>query len=165
MPSPSEGQEKQKQPLPHIQMTWGEVEEAVSILLGQLKEDGFVPEMIVGVGKGGIIPAVLLHQQIPSARFETIQIQSYSGMFSTGPKIVGAVPNIPNLEGVLIVDDILETGTTRDYLQLMYPKATFAFMVCRQKMAGTCKYRGKIYTPGWVDFPWERKLTATEVAF
>lgn len=148
-------------------MSWEDVHEAMATLLGTLKEADFVPEMIVGVGKGGIIPAVLIHQHFPEARFETIQVASYGKEFyQTEPRIVGALPNIPNLDGVLIVDDILETGATRNYLQLMYPKAKFAFMTCRQKMAGECIFRGSIVGPNiWAEFPWEQPITPNEVAF
>lgn len=147
-------------------MTWADVERSIDILLGQFKSDGYVPRTIVGVSKGGVIPASLIHQVFPRARFDTIGVRSYTGEFiSEGAKFTqdSPPPSIWNDKYTLIVDDIIETGGTSELLRKTWPNATQAFMVCRHTMASKCYYRGLIYGPGWIDFPWERKIDVEAV--
>lgn len=160
-------QEHPEVDLPHIEMSWNEVEEAVANLLGQFKEDNYIPKAIVGIAKGGIIPASLIHQAFPKAVFYSLQVSSYDEFFQHSPRVIGDYPEVLRYtdQSILVVDDIFESGATYEYLAQRWPHVTYAFMVCRQKMAGRCRYRGKIYGPGWIDFPWERKMVPTEVAF
>lgn len=150
----------------HHKMTWTEVEEAIATLLGQFKEDNYAPSHIIAVAKGGVIPATLIHQAFPDAHFDTVYVRSYSGEFiNKAPRIIGKRPAAFNYEGTLIVDDILETGATSGYLKETWPKATYAFMVCRYSQAGNCIYRGRIQGPGWIDFPWEPAVEPVEIPF
>lgn len=154
-----------RNPHAHFDMSWVDVEEGISTILGQFREAEYSPEVILAVAKGGVIPASLIHQAFPTARFHVIHVGSYDEFFQHTPRLLGAPPALnPNAE-VLIVDDILETGATRDFLQNIYTNATFAFLTCRHTMAEHCRFRGKIYPSGWVSFPWERELSATEVPF
>lgn len=148
-----------------IDMSWDDVNSAIANLLGQFKEDNYRPSHIIAVAKGGVIPASLIHQAFPTACFSAIYIRSYVGFETTPPVVVGGVPHAVAWSQTLIVDDILETGTTRDFLMKLYPMATYAFMACRWSQAGNCRYRGYIAPPGWINFPWEKTINPIETPF
>ena len=147
-------------------MTWQDVEECIDVLVGQFKDVGYEPKAIVGVAKGGVVPATLLHQVYPRATFHTIGVTSYTGIISGSVRFTqNCEDNIPDNTSTLIVDDILDSGATMEFLQTFFKASTFAFMTCRQKNAGKCHFRGRIYPEGWVDFPWERAVQPVEVPF
>lgn len=148
------------------QMSWQQVLEAMEFILGQFEEDNYRPLWIIGVGKGGVIPANLIHQHFPDAFFATIQVKCYTSEFvCEAPRFLGPIPNFPATPKTLIVDDIYETGQTYRFLHTRWPHCTYAFMSCRAANAGQCKYRGKLWEPGWVEFPWEKKLEPVEIPF
>lgn len=151
----------------NISMSWDDVHDAVATLLGQFKEAKYFPLTIIGVSKGGVIPATLIHQAFPKADFYTVGVKSYCEFFQTAPEFSQAVPSdlILDYPTTLIVDDILETGGTKQFLANWRPMATFAFLACRSSVAKQAQFKGKIYGPGWVDFPWERKIEPAEIPF
>ena len=139
-----------------IEMTWTDVEEAVGRLIGQFRETNYVPNRIVGVAKGGVIPASLIHQAFPKATFSTIHVKSYAhDLVPKEPEFLD-VPNYqPNDPGTLFVDDILDSGGTHNFLKKKWPSATYAFMSVRDKNIHLARYQGWIWGRGWIIFPWE----------
>lgn len=150
-----------------LQMQWEDVEEAIARLLGQFKEDAYTPTFIVGVAKGGVIPASLIHQHYPDAAFGIVHMKSYGGEFlAREPEFVGINSfNAPDAQSTLIIDDILDSGRSYDFLRSQFPNSTYAFMSVRHNKVTEVKYHGWIWGEGWVDFPWERKLAPIVPAF
>lgn len=139
-----------------IEMTWQDVEVAIGRLLAQFGEASYEPKHIVGVTKGGIIPAALIHQAFPAATFGTVHVKSYAhDIVPKDPEFVETPHYHPNHPETLFVDDILDTGGTNKFLRKKWPNATFAFMSVRDRNVHDAQYHGWIWGRGWIIFPWE----------
>lgn len=155
----------------NINPTWDEVETATKSLVNLMLGDGFEPERIVGISRGGLIPAVVASQMM---NIPLIPI-SYSSKTGAGDQRnhANVVPSIPGdiLSGtgmgitkpkLLIIDDIADSGRTLAEVNnfyvgsghevriiVMYFKESSVFM------PDYTYYQIPEDAP-FVNFPWER---------
>lgn len=151
-------------------MNWSEATIAIENMITdiiQMNHPHQQVKYILGVGKGGIVPAALLWQIFPDAIFRTIQVRTYpEGVLKTPELVSNSVPpefsdGTLNDPGTIVVDDICDSGATFEFLHNYLPKAQFACVLARANTAYTAQYVGKT-APGdwWVHFPWEAIQTA-----
>lgn len=107
-----------------IYFTWEDVKKGIHSFTAEIREYDY----ILGISRGGIIPATLIHQVYDKAEL----------------KIVDAYANVDEYKDkkVLIVDDIRDSGRTLAYFQKELPQAEVFVLVAK-------------HDPGWVVFPWE----------
>ena len=118
-------------------------------------------DLIVGVQKGGLVPAVHL-SYIFNAEFAVLNWSSKPGRIrdSNNFLIVDAINQYRN---VLIVDDICDTGVTFKQILETYPDVHTASLVYNNINIKnfTPTYFGweinRNDTPEWIDFWWEKK--------
>jgi len=116
-----------------IYYTWPSIEGACLDIARQLYKDDWKPDYIVGITRGGAVPAVLLSQymHIP---MQPLQVSfrddstcvSDLGMaedaFGYHPIDGGLASSNPNLrKKILIVDDINDTGQTIEWIKKDWP--------------------------------------------
>jgi hypoxanthine phosphoribosyltransferase len=100
----------------NIVLSWQAVDEYISKIEGQIRESGFAPDYIVGIVRGGAIPAVLLSHRlgIPvvmvhwNTRDKGIDRRESNAWLSEDINF--------NNKKVLVVDDIVDTGLTIEEL-------------------------------------------------
>jgi hypothetical protein len=95
---------------------------ANSVRLGrQVWDDGFRPDFLIGIWRGGTPPAIIIHEFLRMRGIEpyhtTIKTQSYRGMRrgDGGVEIKGLEHVIDVIEShhqLLLVDDVFDTGHT-----------------------------------------------------
>jgi len=89
-------------------------------LAKKIWDDGFKPNFLVGLWRGGSPPGIVIHEFFEYKGVElyhtAIKTQSYRGIMSSGPvaiKGLGHVIEIINSEdNMLIVDDVFDSGHT-----------------------------------------------------
>ena len=87
-------------------VTWNEIHDQVQSIAQQLAVDNWKPEVIVGIARGGLHPALLLSNYF-NVPMETIRCQLRDGDSSYAS--TGEI----NLDSnILVVDDINDTGAT-----------------------------------------------------
>jgi len=95
----------------------------VQSILNQMREDQFFPEYVVGITRGGLIPAVLISQYL-DLPMKTIHI-SLRGDQPTTENNVEIIEDAVGLhsapKNILIVDDINHTGATFDWIKNDWP--------------------------------------------
>jgi hypoxanthine phosphoribosyltransferase len=125
-------------------------------IVNQVHIAKYEPFLIVGITRGGLIPAaVLAHRlQIPTERVETI---NWSSRFV--PERIYAVHSydLP----ILIVDDIVDTGYTQQEILEVLPRAKYASLIYNVgQMIEEPHFYGRIIDktkdPSWIDFWWEK---------
>jgi len=99
-----------------ICLSWHDVNLATSHIVKSLHEDNFLPEVIVGITRGGLIPAVLLSHMLGIRDLETVGAKFYGkGHY---PERLAEKPVIENVslskkyDNALLVDDIAGSGKT-----------------------------------------------------
>ena len=119
-------------------------------------------DCIVGIARGGVIPATLFAYQLNLKDIYITQLSSYdkdnkhTTLFEKVPLNISDILN----KKVLFVDDISDTGQTLNYIKQTYSKYTMdsKFYTCIYKVKSIFKpdYYGKIVNEDtWLDFPWE----------
>jgi hypothetical protein len=94
-------------------VTCTEVNSLIDKIVSQIKEEGIIINKIVGIAKGGLIPARLLAQKLGVKHIYSIGISFYNDENNaTEPKIYQELPKFDKEDMVLIVDDILDSGIT-----------------------------------------------------
>lgn len=101
-----------------IYYTWQQVQGAVLDIARQLQADNWRPDYIVGVTRGGLIPANLL-SQYTGIPMETLKVQLRDGGESESNLWMGEdafgynrEDGVPAAKNILVVDDINDQGST-----------------------------------------------------
>ncbi len=138
-------------------MSWEEVEEALLELARKVRR-GFDPDAIVGVARGGLIPAVRLSHLLGDKEFRVIHVKYYQGHRRL--KKPELLSDTKALNGrLLLVDDVADTGTSLKFV-LKHLEGKGAEEVRTATIAYKPRAKLKpdyfaIKTSKWVVFPWE----------
>ncbi|MDI6884626.1 MAG: phosphoribosyltransferase [Hadesarchaea archaeon] len=141
-----------------LTLSWDEVERVAKTLANSIKRD-FDPDILVGVARGGLIPAVRLSHLLGDKLLRIIHVKYYK-RGNERLKKPELLADIERIEGkVLVVDDVADTGTSLDFV-LKHLKGKGAKEVRTATIAYKPKSRLKpdyfVYkTDKWVVFPWE----------
>jgi hypothetical protein len=87
---------------------WKEVETWVSKLAEDIQSSGFNPDIIIGIPRGGWVPARLLSTYLDVRILASINVVK----LGKDRKIVSSLDLNLNGKNVLVVEDILETGNS-----------------------------------------------------
>ena len=118
--------------------SWRDIDELARQLYKLVKNDGYDPEIILGISRGGWIPARLLSDMFEarylleghetSSILATMQIRFYSGIAETHTKPVIAQDVGVDIfqKKILLIDDLADSGESLkcalNYLKLKDPK-------------------------------------------
>jgi xanthine phosphoribosyltransferase len=122
-------------------------------------------EAIVAVTRGGLVPAAIVARELGIRLIETVCIASYNHTTQADLKILKTVAEgIRALggglgKGVLIVDDLVDTGQTAKMVRDVLPKAHFATVYAKpmgRPMVDT--FITEVSQDTWIFFPWDTGL-------
>lgn len=150
---------------PHIvYRSWEDVEKLSHSLSEKIKRAGFVPDMLIGIAIGGLVPLTLLARDLGVRNVTTITARSYDAQ-EQKELIITHIPNVDlTAKNVLLVDEIADSGKTqkvlaellvRDYGVREVKTATFIINALH------CTARPDFYveeTEFWTHFPWEEPV-------
>ncbi|MBV9219400.1 MAG: xanthine phosphoribosyltransferase [Methylobacteriaceae bacterium] len=127
--------------------------------------DGSGPfDAIVCVTRGGLVPAAIVARELGLRLIETVCIASYHE-YSTqgGLKVLKGVAQelIKGGDGIgiLVVDDLVDTGATFKAVRDLLPKAHFATVYAKpQGRAMVDTFITEVSQDTWIYFPWDTGL-------
>jgi hypoxanthine phosphoribosyltransferase len=98
--------------LEFLYLTWDDVQTAAEKTADKIKEDGFTPDIIIAISRGGFDPARILSDQLDIRNLVSFQIISYNGLNEKMDEPQVLYPLNAVIEGlkVLVVDDVSDTG-------------------------------------------------------
>lgn len=119
-------------------------------------------DFIVGVGRGGLIPATLLAYRLKK-KVISFGISTYEDMIQAKEYSIYQHITIPTKKSkILVVDDICDTGQTFSIIRDVYCSENdhltfeFASLFVRDSKSHLVDYYGLSVSEGiWLDFPWE----------
>lgn len=144
--------------------SWKEIEKMCSALWRKVKRSNFAPDLIVGVCRGGWIPARILSNISGNKNLASMRVEFYKGIAKTGKKPVVTQPVSVSVKGkrVLLVDDVSDSG-----LSLMEARKHLAG--AKEVRIATLHYKPRSTlkpdffirkTSAWIVYPWETHETA-----
>jgi len=113
---------------------------------------------IVAITRGGLVPAAVVARELDLRWIDTICIVSYRGEKTQGEtQVLKKVEG--DGEGLLVVDDLVDTGRTAALVKEMLPKAHLATVYA--KPAGrplVDTFITEVSQDTWIYFPWDLEL-------
>ncbi len=97
-------------------LTWNAFAQATREMAQQVADSGFDPEVLIGVARGGMIPAGALTYALGVKLTDAINVEFYTDVAKTLPDPILLAPmlDIDSIKGrrVLVVDDVVDSGRT-----------------------------------------------------
>ncbi len=119
---------------------------------------------VVAVTRGGLVPAAVVARELGIRVIESVCVASYEydkqGEIQVLKNISPEVAGTEGGAGVLIVDDLVDTGATARVVREMLPKAHFATVYA--KPAGrplVDTFITEVSQDTWIYLPWDMHLT------
>ena len=122
-------------------------------------------EAIVCITRGGLVPAAIVARELDIRVIETVCVASYDHTRQTDVKILKDVAASVIVQGggggagVLIVDDLVDTGQTAKAVRGILPRAHFATVYAKpmgRPMVDT--FITEVSQDTWIYFPWDTGL-------
>jgi xanthine phosphoribosyltransferase len=148
-------------------VTWDQLHRDARALAWRLIERGPY-RGIVAITRGGLIPAAIVARELDVRLVESVCIVTYGaerrGTLTDEQAIGEPVVLKPPVaaadgEGFLIVDDLVDTGTTARLVRRLLPRAHFACVYA--KPAGRAvvdTFVTEVSQDTWIMFPWDTEL-------
>ena len=124
---------------------------------------------MVTVTRGGLVPAAIVARELSIRVIETVSIASYHGEAGANEDAQGAVQILKGMApvlsaaggtGILVVDDLVDTGQTARVMRDLLPKAHFATVYAKpagRPMVDT--FVTEVSQDTWIYFPWDLGLS------
>src|SRR5499427_7120796 len=144
-----------------LRMSWDELGVGSKALAEQVVADGFRPDFILGISRGGLLVAGALAYPLGVKNTFTMNVEFYTGIDERldMPMILPPVPDLVDLERerVLIADDVADTGLTlklvKDFCAGKVGEVRCAVLYEKPRSVVRCEYVWR-RTDRWIDFPW-----------
>lgn len=121
---------------------------------------------VVAVTRGGLVPAAVVARELGIRVIETVCVASYDydkqGEISVLKPVSATVQGAEQGQGVVIVDDLVDTGATARVVREMLPKAHFAAVYAKpagRPMVDT--FITEVSQDTWIYLPWDMGLQFT----
>ncbi len=111
---------------------------------------------LVAVTRGGLIPAAIIARELELRLIESVSIVTYDEEDRGEPRVTKTPAAAGDGEGFLIVDDLVDTGSTARVVRALLPKAHFACIYA--KPAGkdlVDSFVTEVSQDTWILFPWD----------
>ncbi len=144
--------------------SWTEHIEGINSLGEEILASGWQPTAILGVSRGGLIPAAMLSYMLDVRLIQAVRVEHYDDenkRLASGARFVDGPEPFATLnittERLLIVDDIVDTGETLNLVRRAVHdhadqiKVAALYVRTNQKHAADWFWK---VTDEWVVFPW-----------
>jgi len=157
-----------------VYVSWNDVQRQVQELVRQMWLDRWTPDYVVGITRGGLVPANLISQYL-DCRMETLQVRLRDGAEDECESNFWMAEDAANGKNILIVDDINDSGATLNWIRrdwesgiraadwnaiwgsnvriaTLYDNETSE---CITDVDYSAEVINKHNDPQWIVFPWE----------
>ncbi|MGV6810701.1 MAG: xanthine phosphoribosyltransferase [Brevirhabdus sp.] len=158
--------------LPHekgFHISWDQIHRDSRALAWRL--DGHGPgeegawKAIVAITRGGMAPAMIIARELDIRVIDTISVKSYNHQEQMDALVLKA-PDADLMgdgTGILVIDDLVDSGKTLELVRELYPAAHFATVYAKPKgrpMVDT--FITEVSQDTWIFFPWDMALQYVE---
>lgn len=147
----------------YLILSWQDVYNLTLQLSERIVNSGYVPDVIVGIARGGWIPARILSDVLYASTLQNIRIEYYTDVGAKGkePKITQPLTESMEKKNILLVDEVADTGDTLQHA-IKHVKALGAAVV----RSAVLHYKPTsiikpdyfmVETSSWTVYPWENR--------
>jgi len=136
-------------------VTWDQLHRDARALAWRLIEHGPFTG-IVAVSRGGLIPAAIVARELECRLIESVSVMTYDEENRGTPVVTKAPAAAGDGSGFLIVDDLVDTGSTARVVRELLPKAHFACIYAKpagRELVDT--FVTEVSQSTWIMFPWD----------
>ena len=134
-------------------------------LQGQGPDNGYW-KAVVAITRGGMAPAMIVARELDIRTVDTVSVKSYhSGGGKADQRREAQVLKSPDADlvgdgtGVLIIDDLVDSGKTLELVRSLYPKAHVATVYAKpQGRPQVDTFITEVSQDTWIFFPWDMAL-------
>lgn len=155
--------------LPHekgFHVSWDQIHRDARALAWRL--DGRGPEAggtwraVVAITRGGLVPAMIVARELGIRVIDTISVRSYDLERKQGEARVTKPAQADLMgdgTGILIVDDLVDSGKTLELVHRLYPRAHYAAVYAKPHgKPQVDTYVTEVSQDTWIFFPWDMAL-------
>ncbi|GGO84904.1 phosphoribosyltransferase [Wenjunlia tyrosinilytica] len=140
--------------------------EAVRELAQTIADDGYEPDIILSIARGGLFVAGGLGYALGVKNLHVMNVVFYEGVGKTldMPVMLPPVPNVVDFseKKILVADDVADTGKTlklvHDFCAGNVAEVRCAVIYEKPQSLVKCEYVWK-HTDKWINFPWSVEPT------
>ena len=144
-------------PAPRFQksfpVSWQELHRDAKALAWRMSEMGSFTA-VVAITRGGLVPAAIVARELDMRLIDTICVSTYEHMTQGQVQVLKSPEG--DGTGLLIVDDLVDTGATLREVRKLLPKAHYATVYA--KPAGrplVDTFITEVSQDTWIHFPWD----------
>ena len=145
-------------------ISWDQIHRDSRALAWRLEEKG--PNngnwsAVVAITRGGMVPAMIIARELNIRVVETISVKSYDHQSQSEAQILKAPDEqlMNNGTGILIIDDLVDSGRTLEIVREAYPNAHYATIYAKPKGCPMVdSYITEVSQDTWIFFPWDMAL-------
>ena len=142
-------------------MSWDDLGEGARSLAEAVAADGYRPDMILGIARGGLLVAGAVGYALGVKNTFTMNVEFYTGIDERleMPMILPPVPDLVDFAEtrVLIADDVADTGATlrlvQEFCAGKVAEVRCAVLYEKPRSTVKCDYVWR-RTDRWITFPW-----------
>lgn len=149
-------------------VSWDQFHRDSKALAWRLLEKRDAWNGIIAVTRGGMIPAGIIARELEIKLVETIGISSYTGDEGKQRGGINVVKGINEKlvgdgDGWLVIDDLVDSGSTAKAIRKMLPKAHMATVYAKPEGEPTVDtYVTWVSQDTWIYFPWDVDIQPIE---
>jgi len=151
------------------EMAWDELGVGARALAEAVVADGYRPDLILGIARGGLLVAGALGYALGVKNTFTMNVEFYTGVDERleMPMILPPVPELVDFEttSVLVADDVADTGETlklvKQFCSDKVGEVRCAVLYEKPQSELKCEYVWR-RTDRWIDFPWSARAPVGE---
>lgn len=150
-------------------LTWDGFGTATRELSRRIVADGFVPEVVVAIARGGLLPAGAIAYGLGVKNCGALNVEFYTGIGTVldNPEVLPPELDMSYLDGrrVLLVDDVADSGRTLALaVELLRTQGAEVRSVTIYGKSASVIRPDYVFaeTDLWIDFPWSASGSVIE---
>lgn len=111
---------------------------------------------LVAISRGGLIPAAIVARELDCRLVECVCVATYDDERQGEAQVLKPPAAAGDGTGFVIIDDLVDSGTTAKLVRAMLPKAYFACLYAKPAGAAVADtWVVEVPQDTWVLFPWD----------
>ena len=138
-------------------ISWEQLHRGAKALSWRLHDMNIKWDKIIAVTRGGLVPAAIIARELEIRHIDTVCVTTYDWQDQDNSKVLKEVSG--DGENCLIIDDLVDTGSTAKVVKEMLPKGYFVTLYA--KPAGkplVDAHVTEVSQDTWILFPWDSEV-------